>query len=215
MRWWVDGGAFFGHSATWAALTGAACWAAAAQRQGGGGGKRGGALRRPNLVLWSSPAERCAGRSRRTFTTRLSQNLVKEFQRVRKTHRLSERKLLKRALKWKFSQLDRNKDKSLQRREYKRLRRTVRKFIKPKKCAKMFPWMCDANGDRSITLREWIDCFRLGSGRDKRDSDGSLEIARGAPSSRWFARCATARRGEAGIGDLPDDANLYDVGVRV
>ncbi|MPC44267.1 SPARC-related modular calcium-binding protein 1 [Portunus trituberculatus] len=82
-----------------------------------------------------------------------------KFARVSQRGRVSERKLHRRVVKWKFSELDRNNDRKLQRREYKRLRKTVRKFIKPKKCAKMFPRMCDANGDRSLTEQEWVTCF--------------------------------------------------------
>lgn len=84
---------------------------------------------------------------------------MKEYQRVRNTKKLSEKKLYRRVLKWKFSELNLNNDGKLQRREYRRLRRTVRRFIKPKKCAKMFPRMCDTNGDRSLTEREWVTCF--------------------------------------------------------
>ncbi|XP_050721876.1 SPARC-related modular calcium-binding protein 1-like isoform X2 [Eriocheir sinensis] len=111
--------------------------------------------------------ERCTGKSRRTFITKLSLHMVKEYQREMNTRKLSERRLLKRALKWKFSRLDRNRDQKLRRREYKRLRKTVRKFIKPKKCAKMFPKLCDADGDKSLTEKEWVTCFTNPGGKDR------------------------------------------------
>lgn len=125
----------------------------------------------PRTTTPPAGAERCTGRSRRTFITRLKNNLVTEYQRVRNTKKLSERKLHRRVLKWKFSELDRNNDRKLQRREYKRLRRTVRKFIKPKKCAKMFPRLCDANGDRSLTEREWVTCFSRQGEKSRQQDD--------------------------------------------
>ncbi|XP_045132753.1 SPARC-related modular calcium-binding protein 1-like isoform X3 [Portunus trituberculatus] len=125
---------------------------------------------RPNKPPRRGP-KRCTGRARRSFITRLTNKLVTEYQRVRNTKKLSERKLHRRVVKWKFSELDRNNDRKLQRREYKRLRKTVRKFIKPKKCAKMFPRMCDANGDRSLTEQEWVTCFNRQGDKDRQRDD--------------------------------------------
>ncbi|XP_069182676.1 SPARC-related modular calcium-binding protein 1 isoform X2 [Procambarus clarkii] len=104
--------------------------------------------------------KKCSGRTRRTFILNMSQNLLKEFKRERNVRgAVSEERLLRKAVKWKFSGLDTNGDKQLKRREYRNIKKTVKKFIKPKKCAGKFPRLCDSDDDNAISLNEWIACF--------------------------------------------------------
>ncbi|KAK8751114.1 hypothetical protein OTU49_013067 [Cherax quadricarinatus] len=103
--------------------------------------------------------ERCSGRTRKTFIKNLGRHLLKEFQRERNTKGVSEDRLLRKAVKWKFNRLDTNGDKQLKRREYRALRKPVRKFIKPKKCAKKFPRFCDTDNNSILSEDEWMACF--------------------------------------------------------
>ncbi|KAK8751115.1 hypothetical protein OTU49_013067 [Cherax quadricarinatus] len=104
-------------------------------------------------------SERCSGRTRKTFIKNLGRHLLKEFQRERNTKGVSEDRLLRKAVKWKFNRLDTNGDKQLKRREYRALRKPVRKFIKPKKCAKKFPRFCDTDNNSILSEDEWMACF--------------------------------------------------------
>ncbi|XP_069936202.1 SPARC-related modular calcium-binding protein 2 isoform X4 [Cherax quadricarinatus] len=103
--------------------------------------------------------KRCSGRTRKTFIKNLGRHLLKEFQRERNTKGVSEDRLLRKAVKWKFNRLDTNGDKQLKRREYRALRKPVRKFIKPKKCAKKFPRFCDTDNNSILSEDEWMACF--------------------------------------------------------
>ncbi|XP_042217195.1 SPARC-related modular calcium-binding protein 2-like isoform X3 [Homarus americanus] len=103
--------------------------------------------------------KRCSGRTRKTFIDNMSHHLVKEFKRERNAKRMSEEKLLRKAVKWKFNRLDTDDDKQLKRREYRGFKKPVRKFIKPKKCAKKFPRLCDTDNNSILSEAEWMVCF--------------------------------------------------------
>ena len=68
----------------------------------------------------------------------------------------------KRVIDWKFDQLDKNNDGSLNRREFRVLRRLVRKVVRPKRCTKNFPRLCDSDQDRRISRSEWSVCLGVG-----------------------------------------------------
>lgn len=68
----------------------------------------------------------------------------------------------RRVMEWKFDQLDKNNDGQLIRREFKVLRRLVRKVVRPKRCAKNFPRLCDTDQDRKISRSEWSVCLGIG-----------------------------------------------------
>lgn len=62
-------------------------------------------------------------------------------------------------VEWKFSEYDNNKDDLLQRKEVSGLRRLVKKFIKPRSCAKRFLKFCDPDNDKLIRRQEWSLCL--------------------------------------------------------
>ena len=63
---------------------------------------------------------------------------------------------------WKFDQLDKNGDGQLNRREFRVLRRPVRRVVRPKRCTKNFPRYCDQDQDRRISKSEWSVCLGVG-----------------------------------------------------
>ena len=65
----------------------------------------------------------------------------------------------KKVVEWKFSEFDKDTDNRLSRKEVKSLRRLVKKFIKPRACAKSFLKYCDSNHDKFIERREWSLCL--------------------------------------------------------
>lgn len=65
----------------------------------------------------------------------------------------------KRVAEWKFSQLDKNKDNKLRRKEVRALKRMVKKVIKPRSCAKTFISYCDFDQNKRIEPREWTSCL--------------------------------------------------------
>lgn len=93
-------------------------------------------------------------------------------------------------LNWKFDHLDASRDGKLQRIEYRDLRRMIKKFVKPKRCAKNFFKSCDLNSDQDIERQEWTDCLARNSMDDGRgsntsdDSEDQEDLEEQAPSSR-------------------------------
>ncbi|XP_064600640.1 SPARC-related modular calcium-binding protein 1-like isoform X3 [Liolophura sinensis] len=65
----------------------------------------------------------------------------------------------KRVVEWKFSQLDKNSDNKLRKKEVRALKRLVKKLIKPRACAKNFVNYCDLDQDKKIIRREWSSCL--------------------------------------------------------
>ncbi|KAE8737329.1 hypothetical protein FOCC_FOCC017209 [Frankliniella occidentalis] len=64
-----------------------------------------------------------------------------------------------RVLEWKFAELDTNGDGLLRRPEYQELRRSVRKKLTPKPCARTFTRRCDMDGNKIISRLEWEACL--------------------------------------------------------
>ncbi|KAK3591613.1 hypothetical protein CHS0354_013797 [Potamilus streckersoni] len=67
--------------------------------------------------------------------------------------------LEKRVVEWKFTQLDKDSDSALRRKEVKTLRRMVKKVIKPRACAKQFIKNCDSDNNKLISRKEWSLCL--------------------------------------------------------
>ena len=65
----------------------------------------------------------------------------------------------KSVVEWKFSQYDKDFDNQLSLREVKSLRRLVKKFIKPRACAKTFLKYCDSDHNKFIERGEWSLCL--------------------------------------------------------
>ncbi|CAF4745054.1 unnamed protein product [Pieris macdunnoughi] len=60
---------------------------------------------------------------------------------------------------WKFRELDRDRSGTLQKSEYRGLRRLIKKVVKPKRCARAWARGCDGDGDGEIARAEWSDCL--------------------------------------------------------
>lgn len=60
---------------------------------------------------------------------------------------------------WKFGELDRDRSGTLQKSEYRGLRRLIKKVVKPKRCARAWARGCDGNGDGEIARVEWTACL--------------------------------------------------------
>nr|XP_032292247.1 uncharacterized protein LOC6625587 isoform X1 [Drosophila virilis] len=59
-----------------------------------------------------------------------------------------------------FVFLDKNKNKSWERKEWKVFRDLVTSASNLSKCGKKMPRYCDANGDKKISLSEWLNCLQ-------------------------------------------------------
>ncbi|XP_017482062.1 PREDICTED: uncharacterized protein LOC108371079 isoform X1 [Rhagoletis zephyria] len=59
-----------------------------------------------------------------------------------------------------FVLLDKNKNKSWERKEWKTFREMVTSTKTLRKCGKKMPRYCDVNSDKKITLTEWLNCLQ-------------------------------------------------------
>lgn len=73
----------------------------------------------------------------------------------------------KKVVEWKFSQYDKDFDNQLSRIEVKSLRRLVKKFIKPRACAKSFLKYCDSDHNKYIERGEWSLCLGVDITKDQ------------------------------------------------
>ncbi|XP_043518013.1 SPARC-related modular calcium-binding protein 2 isoform X2 [Frieseomelitta varia] len=60
---------------------------------------------------------------------------------------------------WHFVMLDKNKNKVLERKEWKSFRTMVANNRQLQKCGKRLPRYCDINNDRKISMTEWFSCL--------------------------------------------------------
>ncbi|XP_058805894.1 SPARC-related modular calcium-binding protein 2 isoform X2 [Phymastichus coffea] len=60
---------------------------------------------------------------------------------------------------WHFVMLDKNKNKFLEKKEWKSFRTMVANNQQLRKCGKKLPRYCDINNDRRISMTEWLDCL--------------------------------------------------------
>ncbi|XP_033223901.1 SPARC-related modular calcium-binding protein 2 [Belonocnema kinseyi] len=60
---------------------------------------------------------------------------------------------------WHFVMLDKNKNKVLERKEWKNFRSMVSYYPDLRRCGKKFPKYCDVNSDRKINMSEWLNCL--------------------------------------------------------
>lgn len=75
------------------------------------------------------------------------------------------------AATWNFVVLDKNKNKVLERKEWKAFRSLVSSTKQLRRCGKKLPRYCDVNNDRRISIAEWLECLNT-----KRESKYSLLI---------------------------------------
>ncbi|XP_052106720.1 SPARC-related modular calcium-binding protein 1-like isoform X5 [Mytilus californianus] len=121
----------------------------------------------------------CRKSDRAEFNKNLMQTFIKEYERAKslttgsKTEdslNNSDNSREKRVAEWKFSELDRNKDNKLRRKEVRSLKKMVKKVIKPRACAKTFISYCDYDQNKRIEKGEWTSCL----GVDLNESKTSL-----------------------------------------
>ncbi|KFD71583.1 hypothetical protein M514_05294 [Trichuris suis] len=62
------------------------------------------------------------------------------------------------AVRWKFQDMDKNKNKKLERKEWKYYRAVLKQWKGVRKCGRNFLRACDSNGDSIITEKEWLNC---------------------------------------------------------
>ncbi|KRZ24034.1 Sparc-related modular calcium-binding protein 2 [Trichinella pseudospiralis] len=62
------------------------------------------------------------------------------------------------ALRWKFIDLDRNKNGKLEKKEWKHYRMVLKQWKGLRKCGRNFFRSCDGNSDSHLTMKEWISC---------------------------------------------------------
>ncbi|XP_067012593.2 SPARC-related modular calcium-binding protein 2 isoform X3 [Anabrus simplex] len=109
----------------------------------------------------------CGRNERSSFINNLIHNFKAEYNRrpgsaASQILEEEDGDLLERAvLDWKFTEMDRDNDTFLSKPEYSELRRLVRKVVRPRRCAKMFPRMCDRDTDKRISREEWSACLGL------------------------------------------------------
>lgn len=60
---------------------------------------------------------------------------------------------------WHFVMMDINKNKVLERKEWKNFRSMVAYYPHLRQCGKKFPKYCDVNNDRRINMAEWLSCL--------------------------------------------------------
>ncbi|XP_054276219.1 SPARC-related modular calcium-binding protein 2 isoform X2 [Macrosteles quadrilineatus] len=60
---------------------------------------------------------------------------------------------------WNFNALDTNKNKVLEKNEWKAFRSMISSHRKLRRCGKKLPRYCDVNHDRKISLTEWLNCL--------------------------------------------------------
>lgn len=61
---------------------------------------------------------------------------------------------------WSFVVFDKNKNKLLDRNEWKFFKDEVSAVKTLRKCGKKLPRYCDINRDRQISMTEWLECLK-------------------------------------------------------
>lgn len=69
------------------------------------------------------------------------------------------------AATWSFVIFDKNKNKMLDRNEWKAFKETAMSVKSLKRCGKKLPRYCDINKDRQISMTEWLDCLNVHQGK--------------------------------------------------
>ncbi|KHN80899.1 Sparc-related modular calcium-binding protein 1 [Toxocara canis] len=101
----------------------------------------------------------CIGKKKVKFYQRLFASLISEWI-ITIGEEANEETISNKdkAARWKFAQLDTNNNNRLERREWKSYREELKQLNKLRKCGRNFMRFCDRDGDRRITLDEWLNC---------------------------------------------------------
>ncbi|XP_076313671.1 SPARC-related modular calcium-binding protein 1-like isoform X2 [Tachypleus tridentatus] len=115
--------------------------------------RRGSAIRRPKRG--------CSSTDKTTFNKNLVKVFKSEYELLQNPpdFGLPANQETQRVIRWKFDQLDRDKDNVLRRREVRGLRKMAKKTIEPHHCAKTFVRHCDFDNDKKISQVEWSKCL--------------------------------------------------------
>ncbi|XP_071446451.1 SPARC-related modular calcium-binding protein 1 isoform X2 [Hetaerina americana] len=76
---------------------------------------------------------------------------------------------------WNFGILDKNKNKVLERKEWKSIRTLVSTNRALKRCGKKLPRYCDVNNDRRISRTEWLECLNASSSAVGKSAGGQQQ----------------------------------------
>ncbi|XP_071963649.1 SPARC-related modular calcium-binding protein 2-like isoform X2 [Antedon mediterranea] len=117
--------------------------------------------RRPTCDGESSPGS-CSQTDRAEFNTNLRAKFQEEYNRLpalETSNHIGDVEM--RVIQWKFNQLDLDKNDEIKLSEIKSLQRMLKKFVKPKKCAKTFFVHCSSAHNGQITRKAWSQCLGL------------------------------------------------------
>ncbi|VDK58804.1 unnamed protein product [Anisakis simplex] len=105
----------------------------------------------------------CVGKKKMKFYQRLFTTLLSEWISAIGSDANEDTNVTKeQAVRWKFSRLDTNQNNRLERREWKPYREELKRWNKLHKCGRNFIRFCDSNGDKRLTMDEWINCTLSG-----------------------------------------------------
>ncbi|XP_050425020.1 SPARC-related modular calcium-binding protein 2 [Adelges cooleyi] len=111
----------------------------------------------------------CSRNDKAAFVNNLVRIFKTEYNREQYTSlaSASDRSLLdpnvldKRAVEWKFGEMDTDKNNNLTKLEYRELKRLVRKVVRPKRCSRTFVRMCDSDHNNIVSKVEWTSCLSV------------------------------------------------------
>ncbi|XP_041986637.1 SPARC-related modular calcium-binding protein 2 isoform X2 [Aricia agestis] len=100
----------------------------------------------------------CTRADRSQFNSNLIKIFSGEFERTRSDQRAVNAEP-RAVADWKFRELDKDRSDTLQKSEYRGLRRLIKKVVKPKRCARAWARGCDGDGNGEIARAEWANCL--------------------------------------------------------
>uniref|UniRef100_A0A915JVS5 Uncharacterized protein n=1 Tax=Romanomermis culicivorax TaxID=13658 RepID=A0A915JVS5_ROMCU len=102
----------------------------------------------------------CSGRKKRQFFDRLIASITTNMNARGGIGRLENggKSRTENVINWQFEYLDRNRNKIIDRQEWREFRLSLKSWQGVRKCGRNFLRYCDHNNDRRITSNEWNDC---------------------------------------------------------
>ncbi|XP_059045712.1 SPARC-related modular calcium-binding protein 1 isoform X2 [Achroia grisella] len=113
----------------------------------------------------------CSRVDRDQFNTVLINSFKGEYKRIIKSQ--DENPQPEVVAEWKFNELDGDRSGTLQKSEYRGLRKLIKKVMKPKRCARAWAPSCDSDGNGDITRAEWAACLLYNPEPPAPDYEGS------------------------------------------
>ncbi|XP_077301993.1 uncharacterized protein LOC143922567 isoform X3 [Arctopsyche grandis] len=147
--------------------------------------------RRRSSIRGHSNREDCGRADKAQFNLNLVNMLSKEFDRENPVIPSINGKDTV-VVEWKFNLLDKDDNKYLDRNEYKAIRRTIKKVVKPYRCARTLD-LCDADQNGMITKPEWVSC-----------------IMNNTHNYEGRARAPGADRGQSAFAKIPPEGGIDD-----